>query len=322
MRTTQDRVRTTRVVLLDPIDNEALAALRSRYEVDVRIGLSPARVPAAVRDADAVILRSGVALDGPALAGAHRLRVIARAGSGTDNIDLRAARAAGVQVFNVPGGSSNAVAELVFGLLLALARNVARADRFLREGQWRKAELGGWELRGRTMGVVGLGAIGSRVAELAQGFGMRTIATVRRTDPRRRDHEAARGVTLTPLPELLAAADVVCLAVPLDEDSRGLIAAAELARMKRTAVLVNVSRGGVVDEDDLVAALTDGTIAGAALDVFQAEGGATKLAALDNVVLTPHLGGMSLDAQRAIGRLVVDNLRIALDGGDAANRVC
>ena len=312
----------TRVVLLDPIDDEALAALRRRYEVDVRIGIAAADVPAALRDADAVILRSGVRLTGPVLAAAGRLKAIARAGSGTDNIDLPAARAAGIQVFNLPGGSANAVAELVFGLLLALARHVARADRYLRDGLWRKSELGGWELRGRTMGVVGLGAIGSRVADLAQGFSMRTIATVARSDAERRQREADRGITLLSLPELLAEADVVCLAVPLDDRTRGLIAAPQLARMKPTAVLVNVSRGGVVDEGDLVAALTDGTIAGAGLDVFTAEGGTTKFAALENVVVTPHLGGMSLDAQRAIGRLVVDNLGIALGGGDAANRVC
>lgn len=311
-----------RILVLDPIDAHALDRLRDTFEVVVRLQPGRKELIGLVGDADAIVLRSGARLSAEVLSAARRLRVVARAGSGTDNIDLAAAREAGVRVFNVPGASAEAVAELALGLTLALTRKIALADRQVRAGVWDKPALAGPQLAGRTLGVVGYGGIGSRVAALAQGFSMRTLAAAEHGGEERRRALARQGTRLVELPVLLRESDVVCLAVPLTARTRHLIAAPELHAMRRSAYLVNVSRGGVVDEDALAAALRDGTIAGAALDVFTQEGDAGALAALDNVVLTPHIGAMSVDVQRLIGDIVADSIITALDGGAVANQLC
>ena len=311
-----------RVVILDPLHPWAVAALRERYDVETHVPASPDQLPELVRDAEVLVVRSGVTLTSQVLRSAPRLRVIARAGAGTDNIHLDTARRAGVVVFTVPGGSANAVAELALGSTLALARHIATGDRLLRENRWNKAALTGYELQGRTMGVVGFGAIGARVAELARGISMGVTAAVARPSAERAARLRRDGVELLALPDLLAGADVVCLAVPLTARTRGMIAEPQLRAMRRSALLVNVARGPVVAEADLIRALRDGTIAGAALDVFAEEGKPTPLAGLDNVVLTPHIGAMTEEAQARIGRSVVRSIDAALAGRPVPHRVC
>ena len=222
-------------------------------------------------------------------------------------------------MFNVPGRSASAVAELAFGLALSVMRRIPLADRQMRAGQWKKAELEGDELSGKTLGLVGLGAIGSCVARIATGFSMDALAAVARPSDARRTELTSRGITMTDLPSLLTRADVVCVAVPLTDATRDLIAAPQLALMRPHAYLVNVSRGGVVDEHALLAALRAGRLAGAALDVHTRERVSSPFARLDNVVLTPHIGAMSADAQLAIGRIVVDSIVAGLRGAPIPN---
>lgn len=309
------------IVVLDPVHGEALDRLRRDHKISVRTGLEQRDVPAAVTDAEVVVVRSGVRLTAEAVGSAPALRVVVRAGSGTDNIDLDACRQAGVEVYTIPRISSAAVAELAIGLMLAVRRRIALADRQIRAGVWNKPALAGPELQGACLGVAGLGAIGSRVAALGQALGMTVAASVRTASPERVAECAARGIVLCGMDELLARAEVLCLAVPLVADTRHLMGAAEFERMKPGAYLVNVARGGVVDEVALRAALTSGRLAGAGLDVHAVEGGTHSLADLDNVVLTPHIGATTENAQERLGQELVERLELILAGGSAPDRV-
>ncbi|MGA5182910.1 NAD(P)-dependent oxidoreductase [Streptomyces pseudogriseolus] len=310
-----------RVLVVDPIAPSALDVLGDRYDMTVRLRPTPHDLPGLLHDQDAIVLRSGITLPGPVITGASRLRVIARAGNGVDNIDLEAARRAGTQVFNIPSVSSRAVAELAIALTFATARHVAAADRQVRAGVWNKAALAGAELTGKTMGVIGLGDIGGHVASLAQGIGMSVIGSVGAPTPERREAWAAQGVHLTGTRDLLAAADWVVVACPLTDRTRRLINADALAVMKPGAFLVNVGRAEIVDAHALHAALRERRIAGAALDVHTAESGTPALADFDNVVLTPHIGAMTTDAQERIGRALAEGLDLALAGRDAPTRI-
>jgi D-3-phosphoglycerate dehydrogenase len=311
-----------RVLVLDPVHDDALERLRSIYDVRVRLRPPQEEVIELASDVDAIIVRSGVRLPAEVFTENPRLRVVARAGSGVDNIDVEAARAAGVQVFNVPGGSAGAVAELAVGLLLAVMRRISVADRQLRKGVWNKTAFEGDELAGKTLGLIGFGNIGSRIARITSGFAPHVLTAVANPSEARRIELADRGVRLVDLPTLLADSDVICVVVPLTEQTRGLIGAKELAARDVDQIGAGTHRGEVVDELALVSALRDGVIAGAGLDVHNAEGSSSPFADLDNVLLTPHIGAMSADAQRAIGVIVVDSLTAALAGEDAANRVC
>ncbi|WUI00415.1 hydroxyacid dehydrogenase [Spirillospora sp. NBC_00431] len=311
------RGRSRHVLVVDPLHEEAIAELRRSFEVRSVIRPPEAHLRSLLRDADVLVMRSGIKLIADHFAVAERLRIVARAGVGVDNIDLAAARRAGVRVFNVPDASADSVAEFAFGLILTVARRISLADRQVRDHQWNKAELAGTELRGKTLAVIGLGRIGSRVARLGRGFGMDIVAVVPDPDGATRD-----GVKVATLPTALARADVVILAVPLTEQTRRLITRDELALMKDSAYLVNVSRAEVVDEDDLYEALCTGRLAGAAVDVLAKERQATRLGELPNVVLTPHIGAMTDDAQRRIGRAVVESIRTLLAGGSVTGLLC
>ncbi|MEU1312707.1 amino acid adenylation domain-containing protein [Streptomyces cinnamoneus] len=308
----------TRVLVVDPLHESALAELHRTYDVHVELRPSADRLLRLVEDTEVIVVRSGVRIGADVIRAAPQLKVVARAGSGVDNIDLDAAAAAGVTVFNVPGVSAPAVAELALGLMLSAARHIVLADRQVRAGVWNKAALAGAELGGKTLGLVGMGRIGSRVARLARGLDMRVVATVDRDTPQRRAEWEDQGIELTSPERLLATADVVCLAVPLTDRTHHLIDEGALRAMKRSALLVNISRGPVVDEEALHRALTDGEIAGAALDVVAEEGNPGRLAELDNVVITPHIGAMSADSQERIGRILLDSLREALAGRKVA----
>ncbi|MEV7521231.1 NAD(P)-dependent oxidoreductase [Streptomyces sp. NPDC091371] len=301
-----------RVLMVDPIHPDALDDLRRRYQVALHPKPTPGQLVSLARTADALVLRAGVRVTEEVIAAAPRLRTVIRAGVGLDNIDLAAAARAGVQVRNVPGGSSDAVAELALGLMLAVCRRIVVGDRHTRSTVWHKQGLMGSELRGKTLGLIGFGGIGSRIASLAQGFGMEVAVSVARPGEDRARQLAERGIRLVPLGDLLPAADVVCLSVPLTADTRGLIGRAELDLMKPDSYLVNVSRGGTVDEEALLEALRSGALAGAATDVLAREGSPTALAELDNVVLTPHIGALTQEAQRRIGERVVELLDEAL----------
>lgn len=294
------RLEQPRVLVCDPIP--AVAAERMRaggLQVDERPGLSPEAFEALIGDYDAVVVRSATRLGARQIAAARRLRVIVRAGVGTDNIDLAAAAAREIAVLNTPQASTVSVAELALGDLLALARRIPQADAALKSGRWHKREFSdGIELAGKTLGIIGMGRIGRALGRRAAALGMLVAGTDRALEPA--GH--FEGFTLLSLEELLPRADFVSIHVPPSEDGRAVIGRDEIARMKDGVLLVNCSRGGVVDEDALLDALESGKIRGAALDVFAEEPPRDlRLARHPHVVCTPHLGASTQEAQARIG---------------------
>jgi D-3-phosphoglycerate dehydrogenase len=289
-----------RILVAEPLAEEGLALLRSQAEVDYAPKLGRDELLARLPGALALIVRSGVKVDREVLAAGSQLVVVGRAGTGLDNIDLIAAREAGVTVVNAPDANTVAAAEHALGLLIALARHIAAADASVRQREWRRADFIGTELSGKTLGIVGLGRIGLAVAVRAAAFDMPLLGA----DPFVSAGQAAEyRVKLVDLPELLAQSDFVTLHLPLVTATRGMIGRDQLAAMKNSAALVNTARGGLVDEVALAEALATGQIAGAAIDVFASEPLAPDSSLLNapNTVLTPHLGASTREAQVRAG---------------------
>ncbi|MGB7859725.1 MAG: hydroxyacid dehydrogenase [Acidimicrobiia bacterium] len=274
----------------------------------------------AFQEARGLIVRSATRVTPEMMDMATALEGIGRAGVGVDNIDIGAATQRGIAVFNAPTGNSNAAVELTMALLLSLARRVSAADRSVREGHWDRSRFQGVELRGRTLGLIGAGNIGGEVARLSQAFGMKVLVY----DPYLSDERAAAlGVALVDLGWVLETADVISLHVPLTEETRGLIDASAIEKMKKTCFLLNASRGGVVDEDAIAAALHDGRIAGAALDVYESEPLPLEspLRLAPNLVLTPHLGASTDEAQIGVAFEVSEKLKRMLTDGDRSTAI-
>ena len=305
---------TRRVLVSDPLSARAVAALRAApgVTVDERRGLSEADLLPLVQEIDAWIVRGATRVTRRLLEGAPRLRWVARAGAGLDNIDVAAARERGIGVLNVPGANAVAVAELVFGLLLSLLRHIPDAHASVRGGAWDKSKFQGRELRGKTLGIVGLGKIGRAVAQRARAFEMTCVGH----DPLVSDADArAIGVEPLTLEALLPRAEILTLHVPLLPETRGMLDQARLAMLPRGAILVNAARGGLVDEAALAAALDSGALAGAVLDVFAEEPPkGSPLVGHPRVVATPHLGAATVEAQEAVGEEIVKLLLEAMRG--------
>ncbi|HEY7024836.1 MAG TPA: hydroxyacid dehydrogenase [Candidatus Limnocylindrales bacterium] len=301
-----------RVLVAEPLASEGLELLGTEHEVDYRPELARADFVALLPDYDALIVRSGVKVDAEAIAAGTRLRVVGRAGVGVDNIDVRAASAAGILVVNAPTANTIAAAELTVGLIYALARHIPKAEVSLRRGEWRRADFVGTELRGKTLGIIGLGKIGMAVAERARAMEMSLIGS----DPYvTSEAAAARGIELVEVGELLRRADVLTVHVPLLAETRGMIGADQLHLMKPGAFVINVARGGVIDEAALAEALRDGRVAGAAIDVYEHEPPRdSPLLDAPNTVLTPHLGASTREAQTKAGVEVAEQVLDALAG--------
>jgi D-3-phosphoglycerate dehydrogenase len=310
-----DHPDTMRVLVAEAIAPEGVEALRARHEVDVRTGLSAEELRGIVGGYDALIVRSGVDVDAALIAAGTRLQVIGRAGVGVDNVDLDAATRAGITVVNAPTGNTIAAAEHTIALLLALARRIAAADASIRRGEWTRTALQGVQLRGRTLGIIGLGKIGMAVAERARGFGMTLLGS----DPYVTEEQAAlRGVELVELGELLTRSDAVTVHVPLTRATTALIDAKAIARMKPTAFVLNVARGGIVDEPALVTALREGRLGGTGIDVFVDEPPTgSPLLDAPNTVLTPHLGASTVEAQVAVAEEIAGQVLDVLAGRPA-----
>jgi D-3-phosphoglycerate dehydrogenase / 2-oxoglutarate reductase len=306
-----------RILLASPIDPQTVASLEGAYDVSSAINAEPSALREAVADREVAVLRSGVRFSADVLSAAPGLKLLVRAGSGLDNIDVDCARELGIKVVRVPGMSAPPVAEFTFALLLSLARNVSLADRLLRAGHWPKPKLGGALLLGKTLGIVGAGNIGSLVGEMGNAWGMQVLGCVGHPNDAVRDSLGGRGITLTDFEEIVERADFMCLHVPLNPDTHHMVDADVLQRMRPGSMVVNVARGGVVDEEALYTQLTKGdTVAGAALDVHEHEGEGTisRFADLPNVVLTPHIGAMALDSQRLIGERVTEIIHAFHEG--------
>ncbi|HKK26673.1 MAG TPA: hydroxyacid dehydrogenase [Gemmatimonadota bacterium] len=315
-----------RVVLSDPLEPEGMAVLEGepRIEpVDVSAG-GPDALRRALGDAAGLLVRGATGVDEALLDRAPGLRVVGRAGVGVDNIDLEACARRDIAVFNAPSGNTRSTAELTFGLLLAAARRIPEVDRSVRAGRWERRSLRGVQLAGRTLGVIGVGRIGSAVAALGRAFGMDVLGH----DPylsggRVAELERDAGVEMAGLAGVLERADVVTLHVPLTGETRGMIAEAELGRMKPGSFLLNASRGGVVDEAALAEALREGPLAGAALDVYEEEPppAGSPLRDAPNLVLSAHLGGATAEARRAVAVEVATAVRDALVEGNLEGAV-
>ncbi len=244
---------------------------------------------------------------------ATQCKVIARVGVGLDNIDVDAAKAKGIRVINAVEGAMNAVAELVLGLMLSLAREIPRADREIRNGNWLKKELMGSELSGKYLGIVGLGNIGKRLAKLARGLNMNIIGFD--VMPIADDFARDVGLIKADIDTLLSSADYISFHVPLTETTHHLVNSTRISTMKKTAYIINTSRGEIIDEDALYNALKEGKIAGAALDVFEKEPAVgNKLATLSNVVCTPHIGAQTKEAQTLAANVIGEKIIMILRG--------
>ncbi|HET8632097.1 MAG TPA: phosphoglycerate dehydrogenase [Thermomicrobiales bacterium] len=307
------------ILVSDPLGQAGLAVLEREAAVDVRPGLAADDLRRILPGYEALIVRSETRVTADLLAAGTALRVVTRAGVGTDNIDVPAATERGIVVLNTPGPNTIAAAEHTFGVLLALLRHIPRADASLRAGRWDRKSFVGHELYGKTLGILGLGRIGREVAARALAFGMDVVAYDPYVPPAVAE---ALGATPLPLAEVLARADVVTLHLPLQVETRGLLGARELALMKPTARLVNCARGGLVDEAALADALREGRLAGAALDVYEHEPPTgSPLMGLDNVVVTPHLAASSVEAQHGVALVAAETTLAALRGELVPNAV-
>jgi D-3-phosphoglycerate dehydrogenase/(S)-sulfolactate dehydrogenase len=310
-----------RVLVSDDLSPEAVRILSDAgLEVDVKVGLPAAELEAIVGGYDALAVRSATKVTAKLLEKAARLRVIGRAGVGVDNVDLDAATRRGVVVMNTPGGSSVTVAELALAMILSLYRHVPSATASVKAGKWEKKRFQGREIAGKTLGVVGIGNIGSVLVDRARAMKMRVVAY----DPFITPEAAAKmGAALVDLDTLWREADVVSLHVPLSEQTRHLVRAETLARMKKGAILVNCARGGIVDERALAESLAAGHLGGAALDVFEKEPPPADhpLFALDNLVCTPHIGASTEEAQSAVAVAIAEQLVAYLRDGVVQNAV-
>jgi len=300
------------ILITDGLQDSAIAIMEKAAKVQNQPDISAVDLIQAVSTVDALIVRGRTKVTAEVLAAASNLKVVGRAGVGVDNIDLNAAKAKNVVVVNAPQSTSIAVAEHAFALLLSLARQVPLADAGLRRGEWLKKKLEGFELYGKTLGIIGMGRIGGHVAARAAGFGMLCLGY----DPLvPADEIAKRGAQPAELKNLLNRSDILTLHVPLTPETRGLINAERITQMKRGAYIVCTARGNVIDETALLAALESGQIAGAALDVFAQEPVVdSPLVKHPKVVCTPHIAAQTGEAQERAARDIAEEILTVLRG--------
>jgi D-3-phosphoglycerate dehydrogenase len=285
--------------------------LRASAQVDEKWGLSEADLIGLIAQYDGLIVRGQTRVTAPILEAASRLKVVGRAGVGVDNIDLEAAKKHGIAVVNAPTSTTVAVAELAFGLLLAVASEIPRADATMKQGKWSKKEFEGIELNGKTLGVIGYGRIGTEVGKRAAVFGMSVIVY----DPNVSEDELVHGeAEPVSLQDLFAWSDFISLHLPLNVQTRDLIGRSEIAQMKDGVRIVSTARGGIIDESALLEALNSGKVGGAALDVFEKEPpGLTELVSHPRVIATPHIGAQTSEAQTRAADDIAAEVLAALD---------
>lgn len=308
-----------KILVAEPLAAAGIELLKAQPGWDVVVA-DPKTYAEHLADCDALLVRSAVKVNADVLAKAPKLRVIGRAGVGVDNVDLKAATAAGVLVMNTPGGNAVSVAEHTLGLMLAMARSIPQANASTKGGKWEKKKFLGTELRSKTLGVMGLGSIGREVVKRARAFAMRIVATDPFVSP-----QAAEdiGVTLVNREQLYKESDYITMHVALTTETQGMLDDHAFAMMKKGVRIVNCARGELMDGDALRRAIESGQVGGAALDVFQTEPPASgePLLALDSVLATPHIGGSTEEAQEIVGVRIVEQLVEYLQNGVALNAV-
>ena len=300
------------ILITDGLDERGQSILRSSAKVDDKTGISADELLKAIPDYDALIVRGRTKVTASVMDAASKLKVVGRAGVGVDNIDLEAAKKHRITVVNAPLSTSLAVAELTFALLLALAREIPRADESMKQGQWLKKELEGVELNGKTLGIIGLGRIGVEVGKRASAFGMNVIAY----DPLiSEDDIQQRGAEPVSIQDLFAWSDFISLHLPLDVQTRDFIGPLAFSQMKEGVRIVCAARGGIIDESALLDALNHGKVAGAALDVFgQEPPGLTATVSHPRVIVTPHIGAQTAEAQSRASEDIANEVLSALRG--------
>ncbi len=314
-------MQTIKVFIADDVNDEKLAPLRDAgIEVVKETKLPPEELAKRIKDADGVIVRSATKITAELMDKAKKLRVIGRAGVGVDNIDVAAATERGIVVMNAPDGNTITTAEHTMALLVSLARNVPQASAKLQAGTWDKKSFVGVELNGKTLGIIGLGRIGKHVAKIGKGFGMRIFAY----DPFISEDQANDlGIEIGELDAVFAEADFLTIHTPVTDETRGIIGKAAFSKMKKGVRIVNCARGGLVDEVALLEAVEDGTVAGAALDVFDVEPLDKESPLLKNprIITTPHLGASTTEAQEGVALTVAEQIRDYLLSGELRNAV-
>jgi len=301
-----------KILITDGLDETGQSILRASAQVDDRNNISADDLLKAISDYDGLIVRGRTKVTAAVIEAASKLKVIGRAGVGVDNIDLEAAKKHNVTVVNAPMSTTLAVAELTFGLMLALAREIPRADAGMKQGKWLKKELEGVELNGKTLGIIGYGRIGMEMGKRAAAFGMNVVAY----DPLISEDEIKkRGAEPVSIQDLYAWSDFISLHLPLNVQTRDMMGAQAFSEMKDGVRIVCAARGGIIDETELVKALNSGKVAGAALDVFSAEPpGLTEAVSHPRVIATPHVGAQTVEAQSRASEDIAAEVLSALQG--------
>ena len=299
---------TLKVLICDPIDEEGIQKLqKAGFTVEAKPTISSEELLKTVHDYDVLIVRSRTKVTKEVIEAGKSLKLVGRAGAGLDNIDVETAEKRGIKILNTPEAPAEAVAELTLGLMLALARNIPSADKAMKEGKWTKKELIGWELKGKTLGTIGLGNIGERVAKLARALGMKILIN-KRTPPEQsllKELEAE----FVPMSELLKRSDIVTVHIPYNPQTHHMVGEKEFQLMKKGAYLINTSRGAIVDEKALLRTMESSRLGGAALDVYEIEPPIDRtLMSLPNVVCTPHIGAQTEETQKTASLLLAEKI--------------
>jgi D-3-phosphoglycerate dehydrogenase len=310
-----------KVLVSDTLSTEGIEILKNTpgIEVDVKTNLSPDELKAIIKDYDALAVRSSTKATKEVIALAEKMSVIGRAGVGFDNIDVEAASKRGIVVMNTPGGNTITTGEHAIAMMIALARKIPQATASMKSGKWEKSKFMGTEFFNKILGIIGIGRVGSIVADRAQGLRMNVIAY----DPFISPEAAAKlGIRLVSLDELFTTADFISIHTPMTKETKGIVNKAAFSKMKKGAYIINCARGGIVNEKDLYEALVEGKIAGAALDVFEEEPTKnTELLALDQVIATPHLGASTDEAQTNVAIAIAEQIADYLTKGEIRNAV-
>ncbi len=311
------------ILIADQIHPSGIAYLKSQgCSVTEQFEITPEELAASISLYDGLIVRSRTKVTKDVIENGKKLKVIGRAGTGVDSIDVETAKAHGIIVINAKGANAQAVVEHTIAFMLMLVRNMVGVSTALSAGKWEKRTYMAMELQGKTLGVIGFGAIGSRVAEVARAFGMTIVVYSRDSDEKRKYIQRVGG-RLVLLDELLRVSDIVTTHVSLSSETKHLLGSKEFALMKKTAYFINTARGEIIDEAALVKVLQDGSIAGAALDVYESEPlpAESPLRSLPNVLLTPHIASISREGAERVSRMIAEDCIRVLQGGPALGAV-
>jgi len=305
-----------KILIASSIDANTIHELGKYHEVICAFDAAPDMLKTCIQGCQILIFRSGVKITREVLEAAQDLQLIIRAGSGVDNIDIEYVYERQFELVRIPEPGARAVAEMSFAMMLALSRSIFLADNMTKQGHWIKRDIKGYLLEKKTLGIVGAGNIGSTVGQMASDWGMEVIGCVEHPDQQRADELLAKGVTLMEFDEVISRSDYLSIHVPLKDSTRNLINADVLNKMKPGVYLINLARGGVVDEEALLHAMSNGgAVRGAALDVHkqEGEGKISPLANLPNIILTPHIGATTIDTQREIGSRIMETVKLFAD---------